>query len=118
MIDSHDIVHTSVKTASDGYSPDSCPHVLGSPEAKAWWNDTVVPAIKKARTDAPAEVKAKYGDNMWGFYKGKPLVPGVAGKDQGDMTYVIDKIRVEQGLDSGAAYKIASKAFKKAFPDK
>ena len=106
----------SLDTNHDGViDVKDCPFPLGSTEAKAWWTQQVLPAVKAAKTSLPQEVQDKYGEKLVGAYKGRPLVPGVQGQDQGDMSFVIDSIRVTQGLSSDQAFRIASKAREAAF---
>jgi hypothetical protein len=82
----------------DGYDPSTshddpiqhCPYQPGTSEAKAWW------------TKVEADCKAA------GMYQGKPLVPGEAGKGQGDFGFMVDKMRIANGYDAGLATKIAA----------
>lgn len=83
-----------------------CPFPYGSPEAKLWWNNIMEPY---ARTGITPEFQAKYGDSVVGAYNGKPLVPGEAGPGQGDFQFLVDKIKVTQGLAHSSAVKIAGK---------
>jgi len=96
----HDLNGDGLITVED------CPYPHGSPKAKLWWDQVVEPST---RADIPPEVKAKYGDACKGIYKGKPLVPGVAGKGQGDFAYLVDKLRITKGVDLSTATKIAGK---------
>lgn len=85
---------------------DDCPFQYGSPEAKLWWKNILEPNVESQVTP---ELKAKYGDDLVGMYHGKPLIPGVAGPGQGDFNFLVDKIRITQGLDFVSATKIAGK---------
>ncbi len=84
----------------------SCPHPLGSAEAKLWWKGIE----NKAHAGITPAMKAKYGDKVVGVYQGKPLVPGSKGtveEPQGDMDMMVDRIRVEQGMDHQTAISMA-----------
>ena len=83
-----------------------CPYEYGSPEAKLWWSNIMVPWVKSQITDVHTE---QYGDSVVGVYQGKPLVPGEIGPGQGDMQFLIDKIRVTKGLSYNSARNIAGK---------
>jgi len=85
---------------------EDCPFDYGSAEAKLWWNNILEPFAKQSITD---EMSSKYGDKVVGAYKGKALVPGEAGTGQGDFQFLVDKIRITQGLDYASAQKIAGK---------
>ena len=83
-----------------------CPYDYGSAEAKLWWRNVLEPF---AQSNISSEHTEQYGDRVVGAYKGKPLVPGEAGAGQGDFQFLVDKIRVTQGMDYGSATKIAGK---------
>jgi len=83
-----------------------CPYEHGTPKAKLWWKEIMDPYAKTQITDA---MKTKYGAKCTGAYKGKPLVPGEAGRGQGDFQFLVDKLRVTRGLGVDAATKIAGK---------
>lgn len=85
---------------------DDCPFPGGSLEAKLWWKNVLQPYVASQATDAHV---AEFGDSVVGAYQGKPLVPGVAGPGQGDFQYLVDKLRVTQGLSYSSAAKIAGK---------
>lgn len=78
----------------------------GSPEAREWWE-----RVEKHATNTriPAEVKAKYGSKVIGMYKGKPLVPGEAGKGQGDFEFMVDKLKATRGMSDESARNVAGK---------
>ncbi len=84
-----------------------CPFPLGTPAAKRWFHEVLDPLVKS--TQPTPEMKVMYGDSIKGVYKGKPLVPGVAGPGQGDFQYMVDSIRIKQGLSHQAAKAIAGK---------
>jgi hypothetical protein len=88
--------------------PSDCPFEYGTLEAKQWWNNYIVPYTK---TQITSEMKEKYGDNVVGAWKGKPLVPGHAGRGEGDFQFLVDKIQITQGLSEDVAKRIAGKAF-------
>ncbi len=81
-----------------------CPHEPGSREAKSWFENTLVPHLREQIT---SDMYAKYGTKCVGAYHGKPLVPGVAGKDQGDFLFLRDRIQLTQGVDKETATLIA-----------
>lgn len=89
-----------------------CPYPLGSTEAKAWWKSVVEPHTKSHITP---EMKVQYGDKVVGAYQGKALVPGSAGKGQGDFKFMVDKIQVTRGLSEDAAKRIAGSTFWKKY---
>lgn len=75
----------------------------GSAKAKLWWKQVEA----QTHQDVTPEMKAKYGSKVVGAYKGKALVPGEAGRDQGDFQYLVDKLMVTRGLSKASATKIA-----------
>ena len=83
-----------------------CPFVPGSAEAKLWFRNIMEPSVTHNITP---EMQAKYGDQVIGAYKGKPLVPSEMGSDQGDFQFLVDKIKIIHGLNYSSAMKIASK---------
>jgi len=83
-----------------------CPFPAGSAEAKLWFRNILEPSITQ---NIPQEFTDKYGDSVVGVYKGKPLVPGEAGSGQGDFQFLVDKIKITQGLSHMSAVKIAGK---------
>lgn len=83
-----------------------CPFPAGTSEAKLWWNNIMEPYVQSQITP---EMQAKYGDSVVGAYRGAPLVPGEAGAGQGDFQFLVDKIKVTQGLAHSSAVKIAGK---------
>jgi len=83
-----------------------CPFPGGSAEAKLWFRNILEPSVTQ---DIPDEFTEKYGDKVVGVYKGKPLVPGEAGPGQGDFQFLVDKIKITQGLSHASAVKIAAK---------
>lgn len=83
-----------------------CPFVPGSAEAKLWFHNVLQPYVQSQVTP---ELQAKHGDGLVGVYKGKPLIPGSAGPGEGDFRFLVDKIRVTQGLSYSSAVKIAGK---------
>lgn len=85
---------------------DDCPFEYGSAEAKLWWRNVLE---SHAQSQITPELSAKFGDKIVGVYHGKPLIPGEAGQGQGDFEFLVDKIRVTQGLDYVSAAKIAGK---------
>ena len=85
---------------------DDCPFPGGSAEAKLWWRNVMEPYTQ---SQLQPEWVEQYGDNVVGGYKGKPLVPGEAGSGQGDFIFLVDKIRITQGLSYQSAVKIAGK---------
>jgi hypothetical protein len=85
---------------------DDCPFPPGSAEAKLWWRNIMVPYAQQSIT---AEHVEQYGDSVVGAYKGKPLVPGQSGAGQGDFQFLVDKIRITQGLSYHSSVKIAGK---------
>lgn len=87
---------------------DDCPFPDGSIEAKLWWRNIMEPSVQQ---NIPQEMIDQYGDSVVGVYKGKPLVPGNIGPGQGDMDFLIDKIRVVHGLSYLSAKKVAWKVF-------
>ena len=90
---------------------DDCPFSYGSAEAKLWWKNILESAVQSKVTP---DLITQHGDNIVGVYHGKPLIPGEAGKGQGDFEFLVDKIRITQGLDHVSASKIAGKIrFKK-----
>jgi len=95
-----DINHDGIIDGND------CPFLHGSPEAKLWWKNIIEPSILK---DIPEDMQAKYGDKLVGMYKGRALVPGEAGAGQGDFSYLVDKIKITQGLSHASATKVAAK---------
>ena len=99
-ISKYDFNGDSIITAED------CPYSYGSPAAKLWWKNILEPYTQNAVTEDYVE---KYGDHIIGVYKGKPLIPGESGAGQGDFDYLVDKIRITQGLDYQSATKIAGK---------
>lgn len=86
-----------------------CPYEHGTPKAKIWWKEVMDPYTKTQITEG---MKTKYGDRVIGAYKGKPLVPGEAGRGQGDFDFLVDKLRCTRGLGIDAATKIAGKVTK------
>lgn len=98
--DKFDLNSDGVLDASD------CPFPGGSVEAKLWWRNVMEPF---AHSDIRSEWTEQYGDDVVGGYKGKPLVPGQAGSGQGDFQFLVDKIRITQGLSYQSAVKIAGK---------
>lgn len=86
--------------------------VPGSEGAKSWWATEVDGKLTNGIT---AEMKAQHGDKVVGVYDGKPLVPGEAGKGQGDFNYVKDKIMITQGVDADVARQIAAKSYQTKF---
>ncbi len=84
-----------------------CPYPLGTPSAKKWFYQVLDPWVRS--TPPTKEAHDMYGDSVTGMYQGKPLVPGVAGPGQADFKYMVDKIRITQGLSYEAASKIAGK---------
>jgi hypothetical protein len=98
---------TELDTNEDGdITMDDCPFEHGSERAKLWWKKVQAPYVK---TQVTEDLATKYGDKVVGVYKGKPLVPGEAGRGQGDFGYLVDKLQVTRGLTPGAATKIAGK---------
>lgn len=92
---------------SDGdITIDDCPFRPGSYKAKLWWSNVVEPHIKSQITD---EMSQQYGDKIVGVYNGKILIPGEAGKGQGDFEFLKDKLQVTQGLTETSATRIAAK---------
>lgn len=87
---------------------DDCPFLYGSTESKLWWKNIMEPYAKSQSDPSWTE---QYGDKVAGGYKGKPLVPGEAGKNQADYDFLVDKIRITQGLSTLSAKKIAGKVF-------
>lgn len=83
-----------------------CPYEHGTPKAKLWWKNVMEPYAKTQITD---DMRVKYGDRVIGAYKGKPLVPGEAGRGQGDFNFFVDKLRVTKGYGLAKATKIAGK---------
>jgi hypothetical protein len=102
-----DLTEEELDTNGDGVvNADDCPYKHGTPKAKLWWKEKVEPFTETKITD---DMRTKYGDRVIGAYKGKPLVPGEAGRGQGDFEFLVDKLRVTRGLTIGAAEKIAGK---------
>jgi len=87
-------------------SADDCPFPGGTAEAKLWWRNIMEPWVQ---SQIGTEHTEQYGDSVVGVYKGKPLVPGEAGAGQGDFQFLVDKIRVTEGLSYSSAVKIAGK---------
>jgi hypothetical protein len=86
---------------------DAPPH--GSVEAKIWWKKVMEPYC---RSQITPEMKQIFGDKVIGAYQGKALVPGEPGSDarpQNDFGFLVDKLRVTQGLDLFSAQKVAGK---------
>lgn len=83
-----------------------CPFPHGSAKAKWWWSNVVEPITKAQVTD---DMREDYGDRVVGAYQGKPLVPGEAGRGQGDFQFLVDKLQVTRGLSPLAATKVAAK---------
>ena len=88
-----------------------CPFPLGSKQAISWFNSVLHPYL---HTQITAAMKAKYGAKVVGAYKGKPLVPGMAGRDQGDMTFLIHKLIVS-GISPGGAVTLAKSIASKKY---
>jgi hypothetical protein len=94
-------------TNSDGtISAEDCPYQYGSPKAKLWWKKIQEPFVK---TQTTTDMKVKYGDRVVGAYKGKPLVPGEAGRGQGDFLFLTDKLRVTRGFSLSQAQNVAGR---------
>lgn len=106
------ITHDMIPGADTHLDVSNCPFPLGTTEAKGWWKTIVEPSTKSGITP---EMKAKYGDAVTGAWKGKALVPGQAGSDQGDFQFVVDKLQVTQGLSEQAAKNIAGKAYQNKY---
>lgn len=83
-----------------------CPFPGGSCEAKLWWRNVMEPSIGQ---DIPPEIQERYGNEVVGMYNGKPLIPGFIEPGQGDFQFLVDKIKVTQGLSHSSAVKVASK---------
>lgn len=81
--------------------------VPGSLEAKKLW------AKVEQQATSPANAsKAKLlsgSEKAIGIYKDRPLVPGEAGKSQGDFSFLVDKLHYHNGYSLDAAKKIAGK---------
>lgn len=89
-----------------------CPFDFGTPEAQLWWKKIMVPYTKGNITE---QMREDYGSKVVGAYKGKPLIPGEAGKGQGDFSYMVDKLQVTQALEWYEAREVAAKAYVKNY---
>lgn len=64
---------------------------------------------------ATAKMKALYGKKVIGSFKGKPIVPGVAGKGQGDFDLMVHKMVTHKGMSEASAKKIAGRAYQNKY---
>lgn len=102
-------------------SPRATPHVPkledspykpGTPEAKQWWNQNVVPKSKAAATLA---MKAQYGPSLRGMYRGRPLRPGPHPGDQ-DFAFLRDSLIIK-GMSPEQATRVAGKTRWRLYPN-
>lgn len=86
-----------------------CPYPYGTTAAKKWWYSKIEPVVRAQATDTNKDI---WGNTLTGVYKGKPLRPGPHPGD-GDWDYMVDKIKVTQGLSHENASNIAGKVLQR-----
>jgi hypothetical protein len=100
----------------DGFlTVDDSPYQHGTIESKLWLKNVLEPHMKSQITE---EMRTEYGEKVKGAYCGKALVPGEMGSfehPQGDMSYMVDKIRLFENVDYLTAAKIAEKIIEQKY---